>query len=292
MSDGRKTFVTKTAKIFFAVGLVCSTGMVTGFRCHCALREGQVTRAHTVAFLIWPQKIAGPPKKVFDPLHDIIHLAVFHRDMEPESEIRVRWVYLGPGGGGSGEKKGAQKRKLFSAAVKIAEGSGVVYFGAHRRGKVWPSGPYEALVEHDGRVVQRVPFAVSGKTRYRLDLIAVPGGEVGDVADGDAAAGRRRVRVFSTQNESVLARLTALNPKPGTLLRVMWDWRKPGTKTFRFYAESDEIKIDTSKRIVFRLPPPKKGYCRGDYRVRLRMGGQTVVTRVFRMRKPHKSATR
>jgi hypothetical protein len=24
----------------------------------------------------------------------------------------------------------------------------------------------------------------------------------------------------------------------------------------------------------------------------LRMGGQTVVTRVFRMRKPHKSATR
>jgi hypothetical protein len=273
-------FCSKTAAglriIAVWVGLVVLLGSAAGFRCHCPMERGRVSGARTLAFVVWPQRIPGPPEDEFSPLEDMIFLSVDYENLEPESELRARWYYLGE----EGER--ADEPKLFEVGLSVVESSGTAYFAVRRKGKIWPTGRYRAIVELNDEEVDRADFEIFSRTEHELELLGPPSGEGG--------GGDQEVPVFSSEADRVGCRVTALNPEPDTRLRVMWHRKEPNGEKPRFYAESDELEVERSGRLTFILPKPKEGYCGGRYRVSLLVGGKRVAEKRFELT-PTKSAS-
>ncbi|MCD6498925.1 MAG: hypothetical protein J7M25_11590 [Deltaproteobacteria bacterium] len=247
-----------------------------GFRCHCNLEPGRI-RSVTMHGSFDPQtKTLGLVVATFSPLQDRLVTAVVYENLEPESEVRVRWYFLDkrplaanafPKMKRTQQTKREAKQKhgkpwLFRTGLKVVDGTGRVTFGATRRRGPWPSGHYEVITTLDGKVVAKVRFEVSAKTEYRIQC----GSEAWPVSMGTTAP--------------VSCRVEVLNPLAGKHLRIVW--KRAGVDgAFHFFAESPSLVLKQSRRYTFTLPRPALGYCPGIYRIDAFIDDESAATRVF-----------
>ncbi len=227
-----------------------------GFRCHCSGKSGRIAGAHLAAHVDWEHKSVSGTADEFSPLVPRFVLVVDYRDLAPDSELRLRWRYLG-----------GKAPKIFRRDLRVLEGSGRVLCGARRDRGTWPPGPYDVEMELGGKQVGRLRFSVTAKTSYRF-----VGASRGRVAQVTIPSGKERVWLS----------LEAINPKPETKCRVIWK-RKGAEGRLSFYAESELVPIRRTGKVGFELPRPRQGYCAGDYRAEAQIDDEPVARLDFRL---------
>ena len=270
---------------------VCTTGFMEvllvvlawtggfGFRCHCSMKPGRIRAVTMHGAFDLQTKTLGPAVTVFSPLQNRFVTAVSYENLEPESEVRVRWYFLDkrpltanafPNMKRTQQKKreakqGHQKPWLFRTGLKVVDGTGRVTFGATRRRGPWPSGRYLVVATLNDKVVAKARFEVSSKTEYR---IRCANNESWPVPMGTTAP--------------VSCRVEALNPLPGKHLRIVWK-RKRADGAFHFFAESPSLILKQSRCYAFTLPKPTKGYCPGTYRIDALIDDEPAATQTFQI---------
>ncbi len=261
--SNRESFFSSPGGMAALVGLAAIAVAGPGFRCHCSSDSGRILDAHLAAKVDWERHVVEGRASEFSPLVRRFVLVVSYRDMAPDSELHVKWRFLG-----------GKEPKVFRRDLRILEGSGTVLCGARKDQGIWPPGPYEVVVELQGKRVAKVPFSVSSKTSYRFVAVGM---------DQRPGKGPSRPRLEIPGGGSKLwLNLEALNPKPQTRCRVIWK-RRDAKGDFTFYEESESVPIRSSGLIAFELPRPRGGYCTGIYRAEARIEGRKVASLDFEL---------
>jgi hypothetical protein len=220
--------------------------------------------------------------------------AVTHHNLEPETEIRVIWRYLGPGKSASAISP--VKPGLFWQSVKVLEGSGVTFYGVPRRGGPWPPGRYRVTAQMNGRTVRNTEFTVTAAPRVRLTVSITDT----EKPPWEKTTDKKTTPTFQSGKGPVYVLVTALNPKPGASLRVTWERLAPGKDEKgkqgkpKFYAETEPVRLTESTRLAFPMPMPAgtDSHCPGRYRASVAVEEKRLTSKDFTINKSPPSPRR
>lgn len=234
--------------------LVC-TALLPGFRCQTGCGTGSIERAYLISFFNYRTGEAGPEVEVIDPLHKSLAMAVRHKDLPIDSEVRVMWRFLG----GPGRKA---EPKLFWQSIQVLEGTGTAYFTVPRRGPSWPPGKYETEILLGTKPWGKMRFEVSAASSVALQVTMDPESPVSKKRGSSSP-----VRLEPGPDDIVYGHVTVLNLKNDDRLRLVWERLDPATGKTSFYAENDKVRPPSSGVLHFDMPRTKNGYCAGRYRL-------------------------
>jgi len=320
-SEVNKVFLPKLWPILCLAILV---GPIYGFKCRCFTSDGEIQDVYTVAHLNTKDNEAGPRTDEYSPLDERFAVAVKYKDLPPETELRASWFYLENAGDKTknkdvkaknletgqkqNQKKEEQEKKgtLFRVRPQVASGTGTIFFSAPLRKAAWPTGEYEVRIKKNGKLVNKKKFRVFSDRR--VDLLLYSSAKANSTQNKEQRTGppeepeKKNKPGFSVNEETIGVKIEVYNPKPGSLLRVMWHRRKKGEDSsketpnkrdngansdYEFYSESDEINLMGSRRLFFLMPKARKGkYCQGEYKVTVNIDEKTMKTGFFRVKRP------
>ncbi len=313
-----KVFLSRWWPLLLVAVLV---GPIYGFKCRCFASDGEIQDVYTVAHLNTKDGEAGPRTDEYSPLDERFAVGVKYKDMPPETELRASWFYLETVGEKT-QKKDAEAKNLeadkkenqdkqeegilFRVRPLVVSGTGTIFFSAPLRKSAWPTGEYVVRIQKNGKLVNKKKFRVFSDRR--VDLFLYSGAQNNSTQNKEQRTGplhepeKKSKPVFSVNEETIGVKIEVYNPKPGSLLRVMWHRRKKGEASsketpnssdngansdYEFYSESDEINLTGSRRLFFLMPQARKGkYCKGEYKVTVDIDGKTTKTGFFRAENP------
>ena len=190
-------------------------------------------------------------------------------------QVKARWIYL------SGELTGVKDRKIAESAVKVEGRKYIDFSFGPKAGQPFPKGDYSLGLYVDDRELVSLPFTVVAPADIKgpyLGQMAIFTYKDKEKQELNSTA------LFPADMGEVNFTARIYNAPADTEMNIQWIIaRSDEAGVDDYLAKEDKNKIEGTLEITTRLISSKDKFIKGDYVVKLLLGGQGKAAVPFRV---------